>query len=332
MPRRYRATGADPPFGDWRAAHGVEMEGYFWRFTDPRAGRVVIALCGVSSGPAGRWAAVALGGHPGGFLREADLPRAGADEAALGAWAGDGAFVADEHRLHVDLGDGARLDVRLHDIRPWPRRAAFGGLGAAHAIPGLSQYWHPHALGGRAEGRAVLGGETVDLDGAEVYAEKNWGRAGFPEEWWWGQAHGFERPDALVAFAGGDVDLGPLRLQATGLVVALGDDVLRFGNPLLSPVHAAVGEGSWRLRGRSPRWRVEVEAHAPPATAHVLPVPDPAEGRSFPGALEHLAGELRVTLRRRGRGLAFAGSSPLAGLEHGGRERVRVELERRRSA
>jgi len=31
----YRATGADPPFGDPRGYHGVGMEGHFWRFTQP---------------------------------------------------------------------------------------------------------------------------------------------------------------------------------------------------------------------------------------------------------------------------------------------------------
>ena len=37
--RLYRATGADLPFGDPLTAHGVAMEGYFWRFTDrPRNG------------------------------------------------------------------------------------------------------------------------------------------------------------------------------------------------------------------------------------------------------------------------------------------------------
>ena len=29
----YRATGADPPFGDPRGYHGVGMEGHFWRIT-----------------------------------------------------------------------------------------------------------------------------------------------------------------------------------------------------------------------------------------------------------------------------------------------------------
>lgn len=35
--------GADLPWGDLRAAHGGPMEGYFWRFTDAVAARVIVA-------------------------------------------------------------------------------------------------------------------------------------------------------------------------------------------------------------------------------------------------------------------------------------------------
>src|SRR4051795_11827684 len=38
MVAAYRATGADPPWGDPRGYHGVGMEGYFWRVTQPPAG------------------------------------------------------------------------------------------------------------------------------------------------------------------------------------------------------------------------------------------------------------------------------------------------------
>jgi tocopherol cyclase len=35
----YRRTGADVPFGDPVPSHGAEMEGWFWRVTDPASGR-----------------------------------------------------------------------------------------------------------------------------------------------------------------------------------------------------------------------------------------------------------------------------------------------------
>src|SRR4051812_33275013 len=169
-----RPPGAAPPFGDPRRAHdGVAMEGYFWRFSHAATGRVVVALCGVNRAPDGHWATVALAGHPGGFLREAAVMRASADPDRLGATA-EHAFSAGPDHVRVDLGPDARLDVTLHDLHGWPRRL-FGGVGAAQVIPGLGQYWHPHVLGGRAEGSATLGDDVIDLAGFDVYAEKNWG-------------------------------------------------------------------------------------------------------------------------------------------------------------
>jgi hypothetical protein len=311
----YRGLGADGPFGDPRRAHGVGMEGYFWRFTDVRGGRVVVALCGVSRSAAGTWANLALAAHPGGLLRSADVAPADADERRLGVRAGERAFAATPDRVRLDLGSDARLDVRLSALQGWTRRP-FGGSGAAHALPGLSQYWHPHVLGGRADGEAILGEQRFELAGAAVYAEKNWGRGGFPERWWWGQAHGFARPDVCVAFAGGTVGLGPARLRATALACRIGDTLIRLGDPIVSPVHAEIGPGRWRMRARGPRWSAELDGRAAPDTAHTLPVPLPGERRSVPGAHQHLAGDLRLTVRRRGR-VVFSGESPLAGLEQG---------------
>jgi hypothetical protein len=48
------------------------------------------------------------------------------------------------------------------------------------------------------------------------------------------------------------------------------------------------------------------------------------------GALQHFAGELHLVLRRRGR-IVYAGSSPLAGLEDGGRDAVEREIARRKA-
>src|SRR4051812_28379352 len=138
---RYRRTGADPPFGDPARYHGVAMEGYYWRFTDPVRRRVVVALIGVNrDGRGGTWATVALAAHPGGHVRSAVVAEAWADPRALGAGARDGArtvFAADARGVRVDLGDDARLDARIGEPRAWPRRA-LGGIGPAQIVPGLS--------------------------------------------------------------------------------------------------------------------------------------------------------------------------------------------------
>jgi len=308
----YRRTGADPPFGDPLPAHGVGLEGYYWRITDPDAGRVVMVLCGVAAGPGGPWATVALAAHPDGVLRSALTPTAVTDPHRLGVTAGD-VLAGDEERLRVDLGEGARLDVALHERRGWPRRA-FGGIGPAQMVPGLAQYWHPHLLGARVEGTATLGGATVGLEGATAYAEKNWGAA-FAGHWWWGQAQGFADPALCVAFAGGRVRLGGVAGAPTAVVVAAGDEVIRLAPPFARTV-AAAGTGGWRVRGRSARYTVELEGDAGPAGTLPLPVPVPGRRAVEPRSRQGLAGRLAVVVRR-GRRTLYRDESPLAGLEHG---------------
>lgn len=334
----YRGTGADLPFQDPRRSHpGVAMEGYFWRVTDPGSGRVLIALIGVNQGPSGPWTTVGLASSDG-FLRTAAVPGAWAARDRLGAgveWQA-ASFDGGEHHLRVSLGPDAQVDLSLDPLSPWPRRA-LGGSSVFQTVPRLNQYWHPWLLAGRATGSVRLGGAEWVLDGAHVYGEKNWGAEGFPDSWWWGQAHGFAEPGATVAFVGGQVHarpLGiPLRTEVTALVVRLpGGRVLRLGDPGLTPVTATVDEDRWHLAGvdRVTGWRVEVEATSPVASAHVLPVPLPSQHRNTPGALEHLTGTLSVAVTRRGRaGPVWAGKSSLAGLEHGGLARAEAELARR---
>lgn len=306
-----RSRGADGPRGDPRRAHGLPFEGYYWRFTDAAAGRVVVALAGVQRDAAGAtWGNVSLVEHPGGRCVEGVAAPAWADPRGLGVRVGD-LLEAAPDRVRVAL-PGAGLEVRVAAPVPWPGRRRLGALGAGHLVPGLSQYWHPWLLGGSAAGRLELGGDRIALDGASAYAEKNWG-GGFPELWWWGQAQAFERPDVCVAFAGGRATLGPLGLLATAVVVRLGSRVLRLVRP---PLPVAVRDRGWRLRASGPRWAVEVEGDANGSRAHVLGMPVPDQRRTLPTAHQHLAGRLRVQVRE-GRRVRFAGESLLAGLERG---------------
>jgi hypothetical protein len=308
----YRWTGADLPFGDPLPAHGVGLEGYYWRITDPAAGRVVFALCGVAAGPDGPWATVALAAHPDGVLRTALTRTATADPARLGVTA-DAVLAGDAERLRVDLGPGARLDVAFDERRPWPRRA-FGGLGPAQVAPGLPQYWHPHLLGARVRGTAELGEAAVDLTGAGAYAEKNWGAA-FAGHWWWGQAQGFTDPRVCVAFAGGRVRRAGVAAAPTALVVATPGELVRLGPPFAHTVTAARA-GSWRVRARSARHRVEIEGEAEPAGMLALPVPVPGRRAVEPRSRQAAAGRMTVEVRR-GRRLLLREESALAGLEFG---------------
>ena len=329
--RAYRATGADAPYSDPVRAHGVAMEGYFWRFSDPASGRVLIALNGVNRGPDGtHWATLGVAAHPSGHLLTVVHPDGAADPDDLGAFAGE-VFSGTRHRLVVDLGPDTRIDVELRDHRPWPR-ASLGGSSVFQSVPALNQYWHPWLLGGRAYGEATVGHETWTLDGWSVYGEKNWGKGGFPDSWWWGQAQGFDgvgAEEACVAFAGGEVTAGPLRTTVTGLVVRLPDgQVVRLGDPVVSPVRAEVSDDRWLLSGRGFGWRIDVEGVGDLGAAHVLPVPLPAERRNIAGAIEHLGATMRVNVRRFGRQV-WSGESQVAALEHGGIRRAQDEIVRR---
>lgn len=314
----YRRTGADAPFGDPVPSHGAEMEGWFWRVTDPTSGRVVVALCGVNRHPAGDWATVAVALHPGGIVRSAALDDAHADRDRFAIGAGmsaDARLEASADLLRVDLDD-IHLDLGFSGSFEWPK--ALGGGGIFSAVPFLNQYWHPYRLGGTASGGVTFGsngsgGDRWSLDGAGVYGERNWG-AGFPDRWWWGQAHDFDSADVSVAFSGGVLRLGPIARPVCGVVVRLGDRVIRITPP--ARVHSEVTPGRWAVRARSLHYEVDLDGDGTGIAPHVLPVPLPAERRNVGTDFEHLAGRLRCVVRERGH-VVFEGTSELAGLEIG---------------
>ena len=356
MISRLRGTGADLPFSDHGRYHGVPMEGWFWRFTTA-SGAVAVVLCSVNrDGRGGVWGMCAVALSSGTAPVRKSIFAEGISETASADSRGGvrigSLLVADTDRVRVELPD-AEVHVSLTDAVGWPRRT-LGGVGPGHLVPGLSQYWHPHMLGGQARGSVRVGDRTISLNGATVYAEKNWGR-GFPDHWWWGQAQGFpERDDACVAFAGGP--LGPF--QAGALVVRLGDELIHVVRPPLPlrtpgvrppyaglqrkggtsstfdvpargvrPPYACLqGKGGsssafdvgppWRLRARTARHVVEVEVSAPDEPLR-LPVPVPADRGVVHGPSEqHLVAELRLQVRRGAR-TVFAGTSSLAGFELG---------------
>lgn len=303
----YRRTGATAPFGDLWKPHGCHFEGWFWRLTDVDSERVLIALLSINRPLEGAaWATAGIASHPGGFSTSA---------AVQGAWSSADAIGAGE-RAHATRGtlrlelDNASIEIEIAAPRSWPLRT--GGIGLAGVLPGLSQYWHPWLLSGSVRGQAVIAGETINLDGATVYAEKNWGPDGFPRTWWWGQAHGFADPDIGVAFAGGEASVGPVSVLAGSAIAWTGQRVRRVVRPV-QPLVIDVGEGGWRLRSAN----IEIEGEANGSPAYHLPVPLADERRNLDDAAhQHLAARLRLKISRRG-GTVFEGVSELAGLERG---------------
>ena len=287
----YRRTGADVPFGDPVPSHGCEMEGWFWRLTDSASGRVVVALCSVNQNPDGNWATVAVALHPGGIVRSAALDDAETELSRFTIHAGtdpSGRVAAGRDGLQIDLDD-IHLNLRFADPFIWPK--AFGGGGIFSSIPFLNQYWHPYRLGGKASGTVEFGGETWTFDGAQLYAERNWG-AGFPERWWWGQAHDFDGADVSVAFSGGLLQLGPLRRDVTGVVVRLG----RPRDP-----HDAAGAGAIAAQRRTLD-RASSHAALPDRSGRRRHSPGPAR---LAGAAARGAAQCRYRLRAPCRSIAL---------------------------
>ncbi|MCT7661416.1 hypothetical protein N4S67_23700 [Mycobacterium sp. CPCC 205710] len=307
----YRRTGADLPFSDPLASHGTEMEGWFWRLTDAATGRVVVALFSVNRHPDGDWATVAVALHPGGRVYAAALDGARARGEPFELTAGSGAFAATYDRLHIEL-DGTCVDLRFADPVTWPKALAGGGV--ASAIPFLNQYWHPYRLGGAATGVVESEDGRWHFERAKLYTERNWG-AGFPQRWWWGQAHDFGDADVSVAFSGGLLALGPVKSDAAGVVVRLGERVIRM-TPPTAWVRSQAGDQRWTMKATSLRYHVELTGDGTHLEPHALPVPLPAQRRNVDTDFEHLAGRLRCVVREFGR-VVFDGRSGLAGLEVG---------------
>ncbi|WP_232000666.1 tocopherol cyclase family protein [Mycobacterium kyorinense] len=310
----YRRTGADVPFGDPLPSHGTEMEGWFWRLSDPSDGRVVVALCSANQHPAGDWSTAAIALHPGGVVRSAAIDDVSADRTqfSVSARAGTDFVEANAKRLAMAIGDSA-VDLTITREFRWPK--AFGGGGVASSVPFLNQYWHPYRLDAKASGTVTCEDQHWRFTDATLYCERNWG-AGFPRRWWWGQAHDFGEADVSVAFPGGLLEFGPLRQEVTGVVVRLQDRVLRITPPAW--VSSRCDGQRWRVDARSARYRVELDGCGDDAGPHVLPVPLPAQRRNIDADYEYLAGTLRCTVREWGR-VIFDGTTQLAGLEIGSR-------------
>ena len=255
----YRATGADPPFGDPRGYHGAGHGGPLLahhpaahRCRGGRHPRHLPRRAGPSVGDG-------LAGRPPGR-------RGAVGDAARGVGrAAAGCGCAPATRSPPTSTRCASTSAPTHgwtlsfaEPLAWPRRA-FGALGPAQVVPGLSQYWHPWLLRAQVSGSARVGARDDRPRRRRRLRREELGRGRHAAAWWWGQAHGFDRPDVCVAFAGGRAGLGALRTTATALVVAVGDEVRTVVRPL-RPLRVTVDERGWRLagagdRGRGPRRR-----------------------------------------------------------------------------
>ena len=315
----YRRTGADPPFGDPRRAHGTRFEGYYWRLTDAAAGRVAIVLCGVCRDAAGPWAVVALAAQPGGLVRSRIEPLARGVVRACSACAAG-----------VVLRGSADAAARRPRAGRAARRRASRTAVVAAARLRRDRGRRRSSPGCRSTGIRTCSAARVDGGRAgerrrrrRCYAEKNWGPR-FTEHWWWGQAQGFAGADACVAFAGGARRWAARRRgrrAGRGPRAAPGAAVraraARGGRGRLAgprPLRALVGRDRGRGRGRA-------GGPAGPGAR--------ASGEVEPRSQQYLAGRLRATSAAAGGGSVFAAeSSAGAGLRARGACRQRASARR----
>ena len=252
----YRATGADPPVrrparlsrrrhgGLLLALHAAAHRASWWSPSWPSA----------AMRTGGPWGMASLAAHPGGAVRSATLADAWAAPRGLGAARRRCRPPPTSARCASTSARTAASSVAFADPLPWPRRA-FGALGPAQAVPGLSQYWHPWLLRARVSGSARIGDAHASTSTARSPTPRRTGaRAGMPPAWWWGQAHGFDRADVCVAFAGGRAGAGPPPGHGDGARGGLGDEVRSVVRPL-RPLRVAVDDRGWRLRGARPASR-----------------------------------------------------------------------------
>ena len=118
-----------------------------------------------------------------------------------------------------------------------------------------------------------------------------------------------------MTFAGGRLPLLGVSAAPTGVVVRLGERVLRFVPPLARAT-ARVDGRAWHVQARSPRYRLELEGDVGGEDPHRLPVPDVWARRVEMRSQQVLAGRVRLRLHR-GRHTVIDAVSKLAGLELG---------------
>ena len=216
---RYRLTGADVPFGDPLPSHRTEMEGWFWRVTEPSTGRAIVALCSVNRHPAGDWSTTAVALHPG-----ASCGRAHSTVPSR----------------PIRRSRYPRARVRRPSPRAptgWTSASTICISGWSSAIRSRGPRRSPVAASSpRSRTSISTGIRTAWVDGPPVRSNSQGSvgfhrcdaacRAqlgcGFPLRWWWGQAHDFDGADVSVAFSGGLLELGPLRRDVAGVVVRVG--------------------------------------------------------------------------------------------------------------
>ena len=286
--------------------------GWYARVTDADAGETFALIYGLNdpgpTGPAEPGWLMVLSGRDGMRLiapvgrRHVSVARRG-PHVTLGPGRFEPGRVQGEIRSAAGV---CRWNLAIAPEHAW--RTGPGPLGRSPmswslAVPAVETRWHVLHLRARITGTVTYRGRTVRFRDAAGYTETVWGRT-FPADWWWLQAHTFDRPQATLCGSGGIVPLpgttaGP-RLGVIGWHD--GERLHSFATHHGHRVAVDWQPGRWHVDARSPLRRLTVEAHCAPE--HLVALEGPTASGVRPIALETLTAAAEVRLFERSHPLA----------------------------
>ena len=325
MSARYRATGADPPWGDPRGYHGVGMEGYFWRITEPRRGVVVVVLVAVNRDAGGRDMGDARDGRAPRRPRPRGDGRPRDGRAPPASACGSTATTAAPCSRRATSACGStsaptRASTSRSPTGPRGPSASCSAGSGRRRRSRASASTGTRTCSARASGAAGWPGRTRSPSTARPPTPRRTGaRAGIRRSGGGarrtaspsGRTRAWRSPAAGRASARWPC---PARPRSSSRSAARSSASSRRPSRCASRSAA----GGWRLRARGARYRVDIEGHAGGTEPHLLPVPVAVRAPAPGGAVgDAPRGHAARPAARAGARLVFAGTSRLAGLERG---------------
>lgn len=225
------------------------------------------------------------------------------------------AFVADYDATRIGIdGVGEASDTALSGQIQDPRAGdvtwnltmkkdwAFNAMGWGIKIPDLVNiYWYPAQASATISGTIKVGAQTIELQDAPAYQDRNWGRS-FPTWWAWIVSNQFKNSPgtALVAGGGKPTVLGkfqPLQGVSIGFRLRGQTYTFRMNEGAHVETHATLGAWDVVAENLKRSQKLVVTARAPLDKFMLLPFSTP-DGTQFKD-YETLNGNLRVKLYER---------------------------------
>lgn len=213
----------------------------------------------------------------------------------------------------------------LYRIQP---RFAYGippraTMGAWSYLPIFEPGWQILMSHGLATGWVEWRGRRYAFQQAPAYAEKNWGQS-FPRRWFWIQCNAFPQHPGLSLTCAGAERQVLTRPEEVALISLHGWGSQPFleWRPGSARLTWQVDPwGSWRIRGESALWCIQLEGHTRrPGQTVFAPGPEGMQRN----CRDTLAGHLHLQLWQRNGQVwtpVIKATSPQAGLEVGGEVR-----------